>query len=142
MLATSQFTSAQPASDCATGSAKAQAVEATKALLASVDESMDRQNAEPGAILRAKWSEQDRARFAAMLRSRPNTDYEREIASLTAELRSLQRAAQRGEIRGSAADCRYGAQLRQVAGQLKSLTERQTRHLTEQLRKLTPAPRP
>lgn len=140
VMATSQFTLAQPAPDCATGGVKAQEVAETKALLASVDESMDRQQAELGTILHAKWSEQDRIRFGTMLRSRPNTDYERQIASLTGELRSLQQAAQRGEIRGSAAECRHTARLREVVEQLKSVTERQTRHLTEQLRKPPSAP--
>lgn len=142
MMATGQSTLAQPAPDCATDGGKAQAVAETKALLASLNESMDRQHAELGSILRAKWSEQDRTRFGMVLRSRPNTDYEREIASLTVELRGMQQAARRGEITGGAAECRHVARLREVTGQLKSVTERQTRHLTEQLRKLTSARQP
>lgn len=135
IMAASQAALAQPAPDCAADGAGSLAVVDTKALLASVGESMDRQGAELEAIMRASWSEQDRARFRTVLQSRPNTDYERQIAALTGELRGMQQAARRGEIKGSAAECRHVARLREVVGQLKSVTERQTAHLVQQLRK-------
>lgn len=134
IMATSQAALAQPAPDCATGGASSQAVVETKALLASLGESMDRQQAELLAITRSNWSEQDRARFRTVLRSRPNTDYERQIAALTGELQGMQQSVQRREVKGPAAECRHVARLREVVGQLKSVSERQTRHLSEQLR--------
>jgi hypothetical protein len=103
---------------------------------------MDRQGAQLQAVARASWSEQDRARFQTVLRSRPNTDYERQIAALTGELRGMQQAAQRGELKGPAAECRHVARLREVVGQLKAVSERQTAHLVQQLRTASAAPHP
>lgn len=142
IMATSQAALAQPAPGCATDGARSQAVVETKALLASVGESMDRQGAQLQVVARASWSEQDRARFQTVLRSRPNTDYERQIAALTGELRGMQQAAQRGELKGPAAECRHVARLREVVGQLKAVSERQTAHLVQQLRTASAAPHP
>ena len=138
----------RPALDCSPGDAKVQAVAETKALLASVSESMDRQQAEleagiRSAATRAKWSEQDRASFfRTVLRSKPNIDFEKQIELLTVELRGMLQATQRGEIRGPTADCRHVARLRELVGQLNSVYKRQSVYLTQQLRNVTSVRRP
>jgi hypothetical protein len=140
--------SAQPTLDRSPGHGNIQAVTENKALLASVSEAMDRQQAalEAGirdATTRAKWSEQDRARFLrTVLRSRPNTDFEKQIALLTMELRSMLQASQRGEIRGPEADYKHVARMRELVAQLKSVYERQSVYLTRQLRNVKQAQRP
>lgn len=139
---------AQPALDYSPGHGKVQAVAETKALLASVSEAMDKQQAELEAGIRyatarAKWSEQDRVRFfQTVLRSKPNTDFEKQIELLTIELRGMLQASQRGEIRGPEADYRYVARLRELVGQLKSVYARQSVYLTQQLRNVKSAQRP
>lgn len=138
----------QPALGCSPGDANVQAVVETKELLVSVSEVMDRQQAEleagiRNAAARARWSEKDRASFfQTVLRSKPNTDFEKQIELLTIELRGMLQAAQRGEIRRPAADCRHGAPLREIVEQLKSVYEQQSVYLTLQLRNVKSARRP
>ena len=138
---------AQPAVDYSTDHGKAQAIAETKALLASLSEAMDKQAAAldasaRDAAVRTKWSEQDRARFfQQVLRSKPNKDFDQQIALLTTELRGMLQAAQRGEVKGAQADRRYVARLWELVEQLKSVYERQSVYLTERLRELPSAQR-
>lgn len=138
----------QTAFDCSPGQAKVQAVAQTRALMDSMSESMDRQKAELDAAIRvattrAGWSEQDRASFfQALVRSTPNTGFDRQIEALTTELRGMLQALQRDEIRGHAANCRFVARVRELVGQLKSVHERQTVHFIQQLNKVKPVRRP
>lgn len=139
---------AQHSSDCSLAGPTVHAVAETHSLLAALSERMDRQQAEFGAGIRhaaarAKWSEEDRARFfQGLLRSKPNSDYEKQIASLTNELQGMLQAAKQGKITGPAAECRYVARLRKLVGQLDSVFARQSAYLNEQLRNVKSERRP
>ena len=132
LLALARPASGQSAADCLSASANVEAVAQTKALLASVSAAMDQQQAslEAGmraAAARARWSEQERAAFfRALLRSKPNADFERKIGKLTQQLRGLLNASQRGDIKGPEAECGHVARLRARVGQLKSVYEQQS----------------
>lgn len=109
---------------------------------------MDRQQAELEAGIRdatalANWKEADRARFMQTVpRSQPNTDFDREIAWLTAELRGMLQALQRGEVKGAHANDRYVVRIRELTGQPGSVHARQSAYLAQQLRNVQPVPRP
>lgn len=116
--------------------------------MAAVSLSLDRQQVELQACIReltapAVWSEQDRARFVQrVFQSSPNSDYDRQITSITTELRGMLQAVQRNEIKGEEANRRFVLRLRELAGQLDSVSRQQTSYLTRQLRAARPAQRP
>lgn len=128
---------AQPALVHSTGHAQARTVAETKALLASLSAAMDRQQAELDAAIqdataRAKWHEQDRAFFLqTVLRLKTNIDFDKQISSLTGELRSLLQASQLGEVKGPRADQQHVARIRELVGQLKSVCRQRRAGLPE-----------
>jgi len=135
---------AQPAHRDAPSHATLQQAAGTKALMAALERDIGRQDAfdaaTRAAAARAEWSERDRVGFLrTILRSPANQAFDKRIASLTAELRSLQQAVDRGEIRGAQADARFVAQMRALIVQLRSVYERQSVHLLQQLREVEPA---
>lgn len=131
---------AQSALDCSSVPGSARARGETKALIASFGETMDRQQAELEASLRdararATWSEQDRARFSqTVLRSKQNTDFNKEIALLRTALRGVAQAALRDETEGSEIDCQYFARMQKLIRQLGSVYQRQSTYMNGQLR--------
>ena len=120
----------------------------TKALLASVGHAIDKQQDGLEASIRdagarAHWKDEDRASFfQSVLRSKTNQEFDRQIASITAELRSMLDASQRGQVNGAAADARFVARVRELVGRLKSVHARQSAYLIEQLRAVKPRAQP
>lgn len=147
LIATTSAALAQPVPAQSPDAAKAHAGAETKALLASLSTTMDRQQAELDAAIRdatarAKWREQDRARFLqTVLRSQTNIDFDKQIAALTGELRRILQASQQGQVKGPGADQQHVARVRELVGQLKSVYERQSAYVNQQLRNANPAPR-
>jgi len=147
MIALGGSASAQAARDCTAGDAGTRAAE-TRALIASMGVTMDRHQAEldagiRDAVARTGWGEQERARFLrTLLRSDTNAGFDKRIAVLTAQLRGLLQALQRGDIQGLAAECQFVERVRERVGQLDSVHAQQSAFLMQSLRKAAPARRP
>jgi hypothetical protein len=116
----------------------------TRALMAALEAEMDGQQAALEAALRAadaraRWSGRDRALFfQSILRAQPAAANEQRIAALTAELRNMQQALRRGEVKGAQADQRFVARLRELVIELRALQARQSAYLIERLLRVGP----
>jgi len=131
---------AQPTAIASPVGTQENAVAQTRVLLASVTEAMDRQRAEletamGQAALRAKWSDQDRAKaLRTILQSATNLTFEQRIAILTKELRTMLQALNKNEISGEQANRQFIVRVRELVGQLGSVYDQQSVYLTRQLR--------
>ena len=139
-IALSNFAAAQHAFDCPSLAERTTAAAETKSLLAALRATMDIEQAELEASLdeaRATLNEQDRSRLIrTVLQSKPNTEFNRQSNSLVGDLQAILQAAQRGEVKGPNAECRYVAQLRELVGKLGTVYRRQSAYVTGQLSKV------
>lgn len=129
----------QPTHAVPSTAVREQALSQTKVLLASVDESMSRQQAEleaaiSSAAARANWSANDRAKFLqVILRSPTNSAFDEQIASLTKELRGVLQELQQGTPKGTQANSIYTTRVRGLVERLGAVYHQQTSFLTGQL---------
>jgi len=123
----------------------AQDVAQVRKLMGSLADSMGRQQAEletgiREAAARAGWSDNDRARFMrTVFQSKTQRDFEKEAASLTAELRSMQEAVQRDQVKGAEANCRFVERMLALLTRLQAVNALQSADLARQLRAVKPA---
>lgn len=129
----------QPTHAAPSAAVQEQALSETKVLLASINESMSRQQAEleaaiAGAAARANWSANDRAKFLQVtLRSPTNLAFDQQIASLTQELKGLLQERQQRPPKAAQADVLYITRVRGLIERLGAVYDQQTSFLTGQL---------
>ena len=148
LIALSAAAMALPTSDCSTPGDQANVVGETKALLLLVRESMDRQQVELDASIRAasaraRWENQQQAQFlSTVLQRKTNTDFTKQIQLLTSEMRSILQGIQRDDAKHPDADCRTAARLRQFVEQLQTVYSRQTDYVKQALGRVKSKPGP